>query len=44
MVELWTELMWLFVGEVFIIEMCLNERAVNQNSLTIEWCILCVKQ
>jgi len=24
--------------------MCLNEPAVNQNSLAIEWCILCVNQ
>jgi len=34
--------MWLFIGEVFIFEMCFNEPAVNQNSLAIEWCILCM--
>jgi hypothetical protein len=32
MVELWTELMWLFIGEVFVVEICLNDPAVNQNS------------
>ena len=36
MVELWAEFMWLFIGEVLIIEMCLNEPAVNQNSTAIE--------
>jgi hypothetical protein len=36
MVELWTELMWLFIGEVLIIKICLNEPAVNQNSAAIE--------
>jgi hypothetical protein len=31
MMEFWIEFMWLFVGEVFIIKMYLNEPAVNQN-------------
>jgi hypothetical protein len=40
--EFSTEFMLLFIGEVLIFEMCLNEPAVNQNSLAIEWCILCM--
>jgi len=35
MMEFWTEFMWQFVGEVFIIKMCLNEPAVNQKMLGI---------
>jgi hypothetical protein len=36
MMEFCTELMRLFIGEVFMFEMCLNESTVNQNSTAIE--------
>jgi hypothetical protein len=36
MMEFCTEFMWLFIGEVFVIKMCLNEPEVNQNIPAIE--------